>query len=202
MNRNYVRLAALSLALLMGCGAARPTKYYQLTLPGNDEAGARLSPIPVTLLLGPLRTSHLYREDNIVYSMSAENMGTYQYQRWGAPPTEMLQEVLLRELRASGRYRMVDMLRSNSHGDYILYGRMYDFKEVSTPSLSTRVTLEWELREVKTGSTVLTNFYTHDEPASGKNISSVVAALDRNAHRGVDDVKSSLEQYFSSHPAD
>jgi ABC-type uncharacterized transport system auxiliary subunit len=114
----------------------------------------------------------------------------------------MLQEVLLRELRASGRYRMVDILRSNSRGDYILYGRLYDFKEVSMAFLSTRITLEWELRNVKTGSTVSTHFYTHDEPASGKDISAVVAALDRNAHRGVEDVKSNLEQYFSSHPAD
>jgi hypothetical protein len=109
---------------------------------------------------------------------------------------------LLRELRASGRYRMVDILRSNSRGDYILYGRLYDFKEVSSASLSTRVTFEWELRDVKTGSTVLTHFYTHDEPATGKDISAVVAALDRNARRGVDDVKSNLDQYFSSHPED
>jgi ABC-type uncharacterized transport system auxiliary subunit len=201
MNCKYVWLAALSAALLVGCGAARPTKYYQLTVPGDAAAGADPSPIPATLLLAPLRASHLYREDHIVYSMSGENMGTYQYQRWGQPPTEMLQEVLLRELRASGRYRVVDVLRSNSRGDYILYGRLYDFKEIAGASLSTRMTIEWELRETKTGSIVLTRFYTHDEPATGKDISAVVDALNRNAQRGVGDVKSSLDQYFSSHPA-
>ncbi len=88
---------------------------------------AERSPYPVTLLLGPLRASHLYREDHIVYSSSGENMGTYEYQRWSEPPTEMLVDVLLRDLRASGRYRAVDVLRSNSHGDYILYGRSVRF---------------------------------------------------------------------------
>jgi len=131
MNRRFVSIAALGVGLLAGCGAARPSKYYQLTVPGDAAPAAERSPYPVTLLLGPLRASHLYREDHIVYSSSGENMGTYEYQQWAEPPTEMLVDVLLRELRASGRYRAVDVLRSNSHGDYILYGRLYDFKEIS-----------------------------------------------------------------------
>ena len=61
----------------------------------------------------------------------------------------MLVDVLLRDLRASGRYRAVDVLRSNSHGDYILYGRLYDFKEISASPLLARVTVDLELREIK-----------------------------------------------------
>jgi ABC-type uncharacterized transport system auxiliary subunit len=106
--------------------------------------------------------------------------------------------VLLRDLRASGKYRAVDVLRSNSHGDYILYGRLFDFKEISSAPLMARLTVDLELRETKTGSTVWTHFYSHDEPVSGKDVSAVVAALDRNAQRGMSEVKSSLEQYFST----
>jgi len=73
-------------------------------------------------------------------------MGTYQYQQWSEPPTEMLVDVLLRDLRASGKYRAVDVLRSNSHGDYILYGRLYDFKEISGAPLLARLTVDLELR--------------------------------------------------------
>jgi ABC-type uncharacterized transport system auxiliary subunit len=199
MNRTFVSIAALAAGLLTGCGAARPSKYYQLTVPGDAAPAAERSPYPVTLLLGPLRASHLYREDHIVYSSSGQNMGTYEYQQWAEPPTEMLVDVLLRELRASGRYRAVDVLRSNSHGDYILYGRLYDFKEISASPLLARVTVDLELREIKSGSTVWTHYYSHDEPVSGKDISAVVAALDRNAQRGMGEVKSSLDQYFSSH---
>jgi ABC-type uncharacterized transport system auxiliary subunit len=199
MKRRFISVAALAAGLLAGCGATRPSKYYQLTIPGNDPAPAEnRSPYPVTLLLGPLRASHLYRESHIVYSTGAEGMGTYEYQQWAEPPTEMLSEVLLRDMRASGKYRAVDLMRSNSHGDYILYGRLYDFKEVSATPLVARVTADLQLREVKTGATVWTHFYTHDEPVSGKDISAVVAALDRNAQRGMSEVESSLEQYFSS----
>ena len=198
MNRTFISIAALAAGLLAGCGAARPSKYYQLTIPGDSAPAAERSPYPVTLLLGPLRASHLYREDHIVYSSSGQNMGTYGYQRWAEPPTEMLVDVLLRDLRASGRYRAVDVLRSNSHGDYILYGRLYDFKEISAAPLMARITVDLELRETKTGSTVWNHFYAHDEPVSGKDISAVVAALDRNAQRGMAEVKSSLDQYFST----
>jgi ABC-type uncharacterized transport system auxiliary subunit len=198
MNRGFIWMAALAAGLVAGCGAARPSKYYQLTIPGDAATAAGRSPYPVTLLLGPLRASHLYREDHIVYSSSGENMGTYEYQQWVEPPTEMLVEVLLRDLRASGRYRAVDVLRSNSHGDYILYGRLYDFKEISAAPLLTRVTVDLELRETKTGLTVWTYFYSHDEPVNGKDISAVVTALDRNAQRGMAEVKASLDQYFSN----
>jgi ABC-type uncharacterized transport system auxiliary subunit len=198
MNRVFISIVALAAGLLAGCGAARPSKYYQLTIPGDAALAAERSPLPVTLLLGPLRASHLYREDHIVYSSSGQNMGTYEYQQWAQPPTEMLVEVLLRELRDSGRYRAVDVLRSNSHGDYILYGRLYDFKEISASPVLARITVDLELRETKTGSIVWTHYYSHDEPVSGKDISAVVAALDRNAQRGMGEVKSSLEQYFST----
>jgi ABC-type uncharacterized transport system auxiliary subunit len=198
MNRRFVSIAALAAGLLGGCGAARPSKYYQLTVPTEAAPAADRSPYPVTLLLGPLRASHLYREDRIVYSSKGQNMGAYEYQRWAEPPTEMIVNVLLRDLRASGRYRAVDALRSNSHGDYILYGRLYDFKEVSASPLMARITVDIEMRETKTGSTVWTHFYSHDEPVSGKDVSAVVAALDRNAQRGMDEVKSSLDQYFST----
>ena len=154
-------------------------------------------PYPVTLLVGPIRTSHLYREDHIVYSSNGESMGTYEFQRWAQPPTEMIQEILLRQLRTSGRYRGVDVLRSNSRGDYLLFGRLFDFKEVSGNALVARFTVEWELRDMKTASTVWTHYYTHDVPVNGKEMSSVVAALDHNVQQSVGEVKSGLDQFFS-----
>ena len=200
MNCKVTLVAALSVGLVTGCGAARPSKYYQLTVPGESTPASDHNPYAVTLLLGPLRASHLYREDHIVYSSSGEQMGTYEYQRWAEPPTEMMEEVLLRELRASGRYRAVDALRSNSRGDYILYGRLYDFKEISGEPLLARLTIDLELRDTKTSSTVWTHFYSHDEPVAGKDIAAVVAALNRNAQRGAGDIMASLDQYFSTHP--
>jgi ABC-type uncharacterized transport system auxiliary subunit len=195
---SWVLIACIGMC--SGCGATRPSKYYQLTVPGDMPQAADPSAFPVTLLLGPLTSSHLYREDRIVYSSAGEAMGTYEFQRWAEPPTEMMQEVLFRELQASGRYRSVNSLRSNARGDYVLHGRLYDFKEVSGNPLVARVAVEYQLREAKTGTTVWSHYYSHDEPVSGKEVGAMVAALDHNVQSIIGQVKAGLEQYFSAHP--
>src|SRR6266478_2973556 len=72
MMTRYPIIFLLCAALLAGCGAARPSKYYQLTVPGNDSADPPGDAFPVTIVMGPLMSSHLYREDRIVYSSNDE----------------------------------------------------------------------------------------------------------------------------------
>src|ERR1700730_15167749 len=98
MNRRVGMWALMvSAAMSSGCGSARPIKYYQLTVPGGIAPAADAGAFPITLSVGPLTASHLYREDQIVYSSAGERMGLYQSQRWAEPPTEMIQEVVFRE---------------------------------------------------------------------------------------------------------
>ena len=202
MNRRAVAWGLMIVgALSGGCGSARPIKYYGLTVPGNLTPAAEPGAYPITLMVGPLRAPYLYREDHIVYSTAGESMGLYESHRWVEPPTDMLQSVLFRELRASGRYRTVNLIRSNARGDYVLQGRLYDFKEVSGTQLVARVAVEYELQETKSGTTVWSHYYAHDEPVSGKDVSSVVAGLDRNVQGIVAQVKAGLEQYFAEHPS-
>jgi ABC-type uncharacterized transport system auxiliary subunit len=188
------------LGLGAGCGAARPSKYYQLTVPGDAAPSADPNPIPITLLIGRLTGPALYHEDQIVYSSGGESMGTYEYHRWAEPPTEMIAEILLRQLRASGHYRGVYTLRSDMQGNFLLHGRLYDFKEISGSSMVGRVTMELELRNIKTGNTLWTHFYSHDEPAEGKDVGALVAALDKNVQQGIAECRASLDEYFASHP--
>jgi ABC-type uncharacterized transport system auxiliary subunit len=200
MILRHPRIFLLCVLSVTGCGAARPAKYHQLTVPADTAADPRGDVYPVALVMGPLMSSHLYREDHIVYSSSGEDMGIYEYERWVEPPTEMIQEVLFRGLRSSGRFRSVYAQRSSVRGDYLLRGRLYDFKEINGASMAARVSLELELRDVKTGNTVWTHLYNHDEPVSGKKVSAVVAALNRNVQRATSEFTASLIEYFSAHP--
>lgn len=184
----------------LGCGAARPSKYYQLTPPSASAAIAAQDPLAVSIVLGPIFTSHLYREDRIVYSSEAQQMGTYETERWSEPPVEMFRDVLLRKLRASGRYRDVNTLRTGGRGDFVIRGRLYDFKEVNGKTLAGRLSFELEMHDAKTNGTVWTHTYNYDEPVGGKDVASVVAALDRNVQRATGEVAASLDQYFSAHP--
>ena len=193
-----VLMVATMAGTLCNCGAARPSKYYQLTIPGEVSPARVQQPYPVTLLVAPISASHLYREDRIVYSTGSE-MGTYEYQRWAEPPSEMIEEMLTRELRQSGRFHAVYSQNSSTHGDYLVRGHLYDFKEVSSGSLLARVTVELELRDLKSGATVWTHFYTHDEPVARKDVPAVIVALDRNTQRGISESTASLEEYFEAH---
>src|SRR5215469_14811729 len=74
-----VLAVALIAGLLNGCGATRPSKYYQLTVPPDVVPTEKPDAVPITLLLGTLAASHLYREDSIVFSNGGEELGTYGY---------------------------------------------------------------------------------------------------------------------------
>jgi len=191
----------LYLGMLNGCGAARSSEFYQLTVPSEKASAADPAPYPVTLVLGPITTSDLYRDDHIVYTSTGEVIGTYEYRRWAEPPSEMINDVLLRELQRAGHYEHVYALASDVHGDYVLRGRLYDFREVDGNGLSARVAFDFELRDSKTGTTVWNRSYSHDEPVNGKDVSAVVAAMDRNVQSGLSEVLEGLDKYFSTRSA-
>jgi ABC-type uncharacterized transport system auxiliary subunit len=198
--RRHPHIVLFGFLLMAGCGAARPAKYYQLTLPSDNTADPPGEVVPVSILMGSIASSHLYREDHIVYGSNGENMGIYEYQRWVEPPTEMIQDVLFRSLRSSGRFRSVHNLHSSVRGDYLIHGHLYDFMEITGSSMSARLSLELELRDTKSGNTVWTHLYNHDEPVKGKDVSAVVAALNHNVQRATNEFTTSLSQYFSAHP--
>jgi len=195
------RAGAIILALavfgICGCGTGPESKFYQLSAPAQVNSAAASDALPITVLVGPLRTSHLYREDRLVYATANQEMGTYQTHRWAEPPAEMMRELLWRSLRASRRYSGVLLLSSTARGDFVLQGNLYDFKEISGSTLAARVDLELELRDLKTGALVWTHEYSHDEPVTGKDVPAVVAALDRNAQRAVSEATASLNEYFA-----
>src|SRR5882762_10984172 len=99
----------------------------------------------------------------------------------------MIQDVIFSALRSSCRFPSVYAQLSSIRGDYLLHGRLYDFKEINGSSMSARVSLELELRDTKTGTTVWTHLYNHDESVSGKDVSAVVTALNRNVQRATNE---------------
>lgn len=201
-SKVIVRLFAfflLPIALLLaGCGAARPIKFYSLDLPTNSPANA--SAHDVNLLVGRVTAPHLLRDTRIVYRTGGTEKGAYEYHRWVEPPTDMLEALLLRALRASGKYRSVQPLRSNARGDFILRGRLHEFEEVSGSSLAARVVLEMDLFEASSGTTVWSHLYRRDESVEGKDVPTVVEAFNRNAQRALGEITAALDQHFTQHP--
>jgi ABC-type uncharacterized transport system auxiliary subunit len=181
-----------------GCGAGRPNKYYQLTYP--EAVAAAPDAINTTILVRPLEASHLYLDDKIVYGFAGPEMGTYQSQRWDAPPVEILQDSMVRGLRASGRFKAVYTIRSDANAEYVLAGQLYDFKEVDLNPIVARLNYAVRLRNRKTGDIVWNHIYSHDEPASEKTVAAFVEAMNKNVQRSVQEIQAGLEEYFRAHP--
>ncbi len=200
-------LRASSLALLVvsslaaaftGCGSSRPIKYYQLSYP-TSPAGQQ-SPFNVSLLVRSFEASHLYQEERIVYSTSPNELGLYEENRWVAAPVEMLQDALVRGLRSAGHYRSVMIVRGEGGGDFALAGHLYEFGEVDGAEIVARLKYTIRLRDRKTGMIVWNHTYDHDEPASAKTVPAVVAAMDKNVQRSVEEVQAGLDEYFRANP--
>lgn len=200
-----VSLATLLAILTVSCGSTRPAQYYQLQAPSAPAVAS--NPYPISLLVGRINAPHLFRDDRLVYSSGPEQLGTYAYHRWAEPPDDMIEAMLIEALRASGQYRSVGRVSSNARGDYILRGRLISLEEVDKPALAARFAIELELFSPKTGMTVWSQSYSHDEPVSasgGKkkkvDVAAVVNALNRNVQQGLTQLATSLGQYFANHP--
>jgi len=185
---------------LLGCGSARPIKYYELKYPTAAPEASGPVEIDTTLMVRTFETSHLYLDDKIVYGFEGPEMGTYENQRWAEPPVEILQNALVRGLRSSGKFRAVYMLRSDINGRFILGGHLYDFKEVDSNPVVARLRYMVRLRDRKSGATVWDHSYSYDESASDKSVSSFAIAMDKNVQRSVQEVQAGLEEYFRAHP--
>jgi len=190
--------AVLLAAITSACGAARPYQYYELEIAPPVPA-APAAPLPVTILVGRVVTSHLYHDDRIVYG-SGSQMGAYEYNRWAQMPTDIVQDALVTSLRATGQYRAVTRIGSSARGDYILRTQLLGFCEIDKSPATARFSISAELFDPKTGATVWTGSYSHDQPAEGKSVSGVVEAMNQNVHDGIQQLAAGIGQYFASHP--
>lgn len=190
-------LIAIAALALSGCLGGRPIRYYTVEFPPSPQPSGKV--FPITLLVGRIGAPEILQDQPIVYRSGRNEIGTYQYHQWSEPPARMVKIMLMRRLRASGDYQSVTSLGSSAQGDFVLQGSLYDFEEVDSGGIQALVSMEFELVDRKTHKTVWTHFYSHQEPVQGKEISDVVAALDRDLEGGLSQVASGLKVYFSAH---
>lgn len=189
-------LASLAATLVGACGSGRPIHYYTVELPPAPETST--STYPVTLLVGRIDSPEILQDEPIVYRSGPNEIGTYAYHQWAVPPAKMVRDLLIRRLRASGKYRSVDELGSIAEGDYVLHGKLYDFEEVDRGSIEARVSMEFELFDRRNRKSVWTHSYSQSIPVQGKQIPDVVSALNRNLDQGLGEMTAGLDAYFSA----
>ena len=192
-------LIVLIAGVVAGCGASRPVKYYVLDT-GPAPAASPSPQFPISILVSRLSTSSLYRDDRLVYGSGAVQLGTYEYERWASPPADMMQDLVIKALRSTGAYRSVARINSSERADYIVRGHLYALDDVLAPGLAARFSIQLELFDPKSRTTVWSGAYAHDEPVTGKAVADVVQAQDRNVNAGLSQLAGQIGQFFTSHP--
>ena len=199
-HKSIVGLAILLASVMSSCGAPRAIKYYTLdTTPAPVTSTS--AQFPVSLLVGRIMSSQLYRDDRIVYGSGQVQLGLYDYERWSEPPADLIQTALIASLRSTGQYRSVTRVTSSVKGDYVLRGRLVSMYGVDLPVLSARFVLQLELYDPSNHAVVWSQAYSHDEPVQGdKTVAGIVLAMDANVKACMQQATASLAQYFTAHP--
>jgi ABC-type uncharacterized transport system auxiliary subunit len=178
------------------CVATRPVHYYTLQ-PASPPANQG-KPGGLVLVIGDIATPEALQDGRIRYRIGPNEEGAYEYHRWAERPGSMVRDSLLRALRASGNYQRVLESSSSAVADYVVRGRLYEFGEVDTGSIQTKISLEVELVNWKTNRNVWDYVAEHEEPVSGKTVPDVVESLDRNLQRVVSDASSAIDKFLAS----
>jgi cholesterol transport system auxiliary component len=145
------------------------------------------------LLIGRIATPEALQDGRIRYLSGSNEVGAYEYHRWTKRPPTMVQDLLLRTLRASGKYRQVQEVSTAAAGDYLVRGKLYELEEIDNPGIRTRVSLRLELLDRKTGVVVWNHHYDRDESVEGKTIHDVVLSLERNLQQVITEAASGID---------
>lgn len=194
--------AVVSIPLLLVTSSCAPhrVQYYQLSTNVKPAASAETGPV---VLVGRIATPLALQDGRIRYHAGSNEVGAYEYHRWTDPPGILVRESLIHVLRATGKFKSVQEAGSTAEGDYVVRGKLLEFSELDSSGangITTRVSLDLDLREVKTGRLVWNQVLTHDDPVQAKTVSDVVQSLDRNLQVVLGDAASAIGSYATAHP--
>jgi ABC-type uncharacterized transport system auxiliary subunit len=178
------------------CVATKPVHYY--TIEPASPAANQGKPDGLVLLVGNIATPEALQDGRIRYRTGSNEAGAYEYHRWTEQPGSMVRNSLVRALRASGKYQRVLDSSSSANGDYLVRGKLYEFGEVDSASIQTRVSLQVELVDKKTNRNVWDRVVARKEPVSSKSVTDVVQSLDRNVQRVVSETAAEIDKFLSA----
>jgi ABC-type uncharacterized transport system auxiliary subunit len=189
---------SLIVAMLLFTSSCLPhrVQYYQLSTMAKPVAPPETGPV---ILVGRIATPQALQDGRIRYREGLNEVGAYEYHRWTDPPGILVKDSLIQVLRATGKFKAVQEATSSAGGDYAVRGKLLEFSELDGNGITTRVSLDLELREVKTGRLVWNQILTHDDPVQAKKVSDVVQSLDRNLQVVLGDAASAIASYVAAH---
>ncbi len=167
--------------MLGGCGSSAPIPtdtYYRLADP-RVAAAAGPPLVDGGILVEAFQADALYRERPLLFSEDAADLTLKQYHHhhWQESPPRLLREQLILYLRAADAAPWVAS-RADETPALTVRGRIRRFEHIiGADAVTARVGLELQVLGQDGGVLVLRDYH-HDEGAAGKDVASVVRAMD------------------------
>jgi ABC-type uncharacterized transport system auxiliary subunit len=181
-------LAGIAAGLLLpaACATSPEIRYFRVEYPLAGPSAN--SPLPLTLGIARLAAPEPYRQERIIYRTSPYEVQSYVYARWEAPPVDMLNDRLLEQFAASGRFRSVVPWRRGEVLDYRLEPRLRRFEELDeADGWYGLVELEYEVVD-RDGRSLLREVTSQRVRVEARTMDGVVEALSRGLRAALDEV--------------
>jgi ABC-type uncharacterized transport system auxiliary subunit len=178
---------------LTGCmGKVKYPAYYRLNLAPPVDPPMRGDALP-SIAVRELRAPAYLREGPIVYLISPEEIGFYEYHRWAVDPRQTITGAIVEYLRASGKFKLVKIYDGRDDVDYVLSGRLEKLNEVDYEGgAQVEVALSAQVTDLQRGNTVWVNSTAEKGRVEGRNVSSVVAQMSKLTDRSIEELLKSL----------
>ena len=185
----------LFVGLLTGCSALplkRPAQIYLLptqSASASAEVESELAPLPLSLRVNRPVTGGVLASRKIAVLPEGSRIEVYADSLWNTPPALMLRDRLLETLAQHGMFFALSSDTSALYADYALDSDLRAFQSVYREGAPVAtVTLDVRLVHVASRKIVGSRQFGVVEPADGKTVEDVVAALGRATDRLTADV--------------
>ena len=184
---NAAGFALAALIFLVGCGgAAKYPNYYTLHVPPPPDPPVAEN-VRATLAVREFRSPSYLRQGAIVYKISPEQVGFYNYHRWAVDPRDFLTNAVADHLRAGGNFKQVKPYDGHLDVDYVLSGRLDELEEIDYGAgVKVQVAISAQMVSVATGATVWTNSVTEVGTVSQRDVPAVVSAMNATMGRAIE----------------
>ena len=178
---------------LSGCGGkVRYPAYYTLNLPAPPDPPAKET-VRTSIAVREFQAPAYLRQGSIVYRSTPEEIGFYEYHRWGEDPRALVTSAVIDYLRAGNQYARVSMYNGRPGDDYIFSGKLEKLEEVDYESnVKVEVAISAQIIRVKTGATVWSNTVSEAGPISQRSVPGVVSQMNRTLAVAIDKLLASV----------
>ena len=177
----------LNLSFLFSCGSSPETHYYLIEFPISIESPLTAK-YPITLALERFQAVPLYEDDRIIYRESKYEVKFYNYRRWVSPPTKIVTEKFLEQLKISGLFKNVVRYPYASQANYLLRGTVKAFEEWDEKEKwFGKVVLEISLEKLENHELIWQGVLSKTTPAEKRHPREIVEALSVSLQACIDE---------------